>query len=770
MNRQKKTETTFRRSSALFNRAGVLVSWDSGFEAEFAPVKGLVLEGGTYFDIFRTVLSQDFQVRTISGDTIDREGALRDLGTFGTPRSIQYRNPAGQIVNVVESLSATGDVFRVAEDITEEWTRKEELAETKRRLSAARRAPTVVPFTFKVSPEGRMELPPPTAGIKRLFGVSRGFDASDPMAIYSRIEMTAQERAAMNDEARRCMATLEPFVIVYRIRDESGNLRWIHNSLLPRRLADGTIVFEGGLRDVTSETLAQDQIDLLRAVVVQSSDSIIVIETGAGSTSRILYVNPAFERLFGRSLTELAGRDAREYSQNPAVLALNTVLRERLMQGNLDSIEFQFPRPDGVVVWVEARVCLLQGQLDGVHRWTVISHDISQRKRAENELAHSERMLREAQRLARTGTWEADLQTGDLRWSRGMYDLMGLDPARDAPDRQHFLSMVHPDDRETTTALSEHVFSGQGGIVTRSYRLRLKDGSERTMVSHVDLIKDGEGKPERAVGTIQDVTEQRKAEQELMAALERAKAADRAKSEFLAHMSHELRTPLNAIIGFSELLMLKNPQFPLSPKQEEYLKDIHDSGEHLLDVINGILSLAKIEAGQTVLDEEPFEIPEIVDWAFRLLVEKASESGVTLLRESDPGLPRLHGDPRLIRQALLNIISNATKFSHRGGSVLVKARRNEAGGVVVAVMDSGIGMTEDEIAVALTPFGQAESSWQRRFEGTGLGLPLAKKFIELHGGALAVESTPARGTVVTITLPQVRCLEDAARQRETHAG
>ena len=770
MNRQKKIETTFRRSSALFDRAGTLVSWDAGFEAEFAGVEGLVLEGGTYLGIFGAIVSRHFQFRTVDGAPIPHEEAIDGLGAFGTPRSFQYRNPAGQIVEAAESLSACGDVFRVAEDVTEEWTRKKELAKAKQRLKAARATSASVPFKFKVSAEGRMELSPPTAGVKRLFGVSRGFDASDPMAIYSRIEMTAQERAAMNDEARRCMATLEPFVTVYRIRDEEGNLRWIHNTLLPRRLADGSVIFEGFLRDITSESLAQDQIDLLRAVVVQSSDSVIVIESGAAETSRILYFNPAFERLFGRNLTELAGRDAGEYSQNPAVLALNTVLRERLLQGNLDSIEFQFPRPDGVVVWVEARICLLQGQLDGVHRWTVISHDISERKRAENELAHSERMLRDAQRLARTGTWEADLQTGDLRWSRGMYDLMGLDPERDAPDRQHFLSMVHPEDRETTTALSERVFTGQSGIVTRSYRLRLKDGSERTMVSHVDLIKDCDGKPERAVGTIQDVTEQREAEEVLMEALERAQAADRAKSEFLAHMSHELRTPLNAIIGFSELLMLKNPQFPLSPKQEEYLKDIHDSGEHLLDVINGILSLAKIEAGKTMLDEEPFEIPEIVDWAFRLLTEKAAESRVTLRAEADPGLPRVHGDPRLIRQALLNIISNATKFSHPGGSVVVQARRGAAGEVVVAVQDTGIGMSAEEIAIALTPFGQAESSWQRRFEGTGLGLPLAKKFIELHGGALTVESTPAQGTVVTITLPQVRCVEDAARQHATHVG
>jgi len=338
MNRQKKNETTFQRSSALFDRSGALISWDAGFKAEFAPVAGLVLEGGTYFGIFSAILAQKFQFRSLDGDAFDPEEMRSALGDFGTPRSFQYRNPAGQIVDVAESLSNSGEVFRVAEDVTEEWTRKEELAEAKRRLEAAPRAPAVVPFTFKVTPEGRMELPPPTAGIKRLFGVSRGFDASDSMAIYSRIEMTAQERAAMNEEARRCMATLEPLVMVFRVRDEDGNLRWIHNSLLPRRLPDGAVVFEGGLRDVTSETLAQNQIDLLRAVVVQSSDSVIVLENGESGASTILYINPAFERLYGRSLMEVAGRDAREYTQDPQELALDGLLRERLAHGNIENV------------------------------------------------------------------------------------------------------------------------------------------------------------------------------------------------------------------------------------------------------------------------------------------------------------------------------------------------------------------------------------------------------------------------------------------------
>ncbi len=757
MNARPQTDMTFRRSSALFDGAGTLISWDRGFEIEFSAVDRLIRPGSTYFDIFGAILADDMPFRSLEGDIIDREAARRDMHAFGTPRSFLYRNPSGQLVRVEETVSVSGGIFRFAEDVTEDWTRKEELAEAKKRLKAARGTPAVVPFKFRVTPDGRMELPPPSIEVKRLFGLGEDFDSPDPMAIYSRIEMTAQERVAMNDEARRCMATLEPFVIVYRIRDGKGNLRWIHNSLMPRRLPDGTVVFEGGLRDITSDALTRDQLDLLRAVVVESSDSVILMETNADGGSTMLYINPAFERLFGRTLAELAGKDAQLYTDDPAQLAINSLLRERLTQGNGDPIEFRVPHPDGRIIWVEARICLLQGQLDGTHRWAVISRDISERKRAETELAHSERMLREAQSLAKTGTWEADLETGELRWSSGMYDLITLDPARHRPDKQHFLSLIHPDDRAPAHERAEHVFTGRSGTVAGSYRILLPDGRERTLQSHVELIKDETGKPARAVGTIQDVTEQRAAERELLSALERAKAADKSKSEFLAHMSHELRTPLNAIIGFSQLLMLKNEQFPLSPKQQEYLCDIHNSGEHLLDVINGILNLAKIEAGETVLEEEFFEVAEIVDWAFRLLAEKAGAAGIALRMEIEPRLPEVWGDPRLIRQALLNLISNATKFSNAGGRVLVSAKRDEAGDLGLTVSDSGIGMTEEEIAVALMPFRQVESSSHRRFEGTGLGLPLAKKFIELHDGALVIASTPSEGTTITIVLPKMRC-------------
>jgi PAS domain S-box-containing protein len=745
----------FTQSSALFDSVGALVTWDRGFEIEFAGVRDLIAPGTTYPALVDAVLRRKTQIRTLDGQLIDAELVERSRhGPFGTPRSFVYRNPNGQVIQVEETISVTGHVFRVAADVTAEWSARQELEETKKRLAMADQAPAAVPFSFTVRADGQMDLPAPTVALKRLYGLPDDFETPDGLGLYMQVEMTPEEQAAVTEEAKRCKAALEPLIFEYRVRDAEGSLRWIRNHLLPRKLPDGTVVFEGGQRDITSEKLAQDQLDLLRAVVVRSSDSVILVETTETGKSTILYVNPAFERLFGRTLAELAGKDADDYSGDPVDAAVNLRMRQRLAEGDASPFEFQTRHAEGHLVWVEARVCELQGQVNGTYRWAVISRDISERRRSADELARSEHMLAEAQRMAKMGTWELDLATREIRWTEGMYALIGLDRSAGPPSIELFLSTVHPDDHEMTIAWGERILAGDDSLTCGSYRVLHPDGAERYMEAHVELVKDHLGKVQHAIGTVQDVTLQHTSELELLNALKLAKAADRAKSEFLANMSHELRTPLNAIMGFSELLMLRSTKSALIEKQREYLQDIYNSGQHLLDIINDILSLSKIEAGQTVLDEEVFELPEVINWIFRLLVEKAKRAGVLLRAEIEPGLPGVFGDSRLIRQTLLNLASNAIKFSNSGGCVSVLASRNGTGDLTITVSDSGIGMTRDEIAVALTPFGQVESALQRRYEGTGLGLPLAKKFVELHGGQLSIESAPNRGTSVTACFPK----------------
>jgi two-component system, NtrC family, sensor kinase len=228
-------------------------------------------------------------------------------------------------------------------------------------------------------------------------------------------------------------------------------------------------------------------------------------------------------------------------------------------------------------------------------------------------------------------------------------------------------------------------------------------------------------------------------------------AASRHKSEFLANMSHELRTPLNAVIGFSEVL-LQRMFGELNAKQDEYLKDIYASGQHLLSLINDILDLSKIEAGRMELASAPFHLPTALENAATLVRERASRHGIALQLDIDPRLGEVVGDERKVKQVLLNLLSNAVKFTPEGGRIRLKASRTHSA-VEIAVTDTGIGIAPEDQAAIFEEFRQVGNDETRKQEGTGLGLTLAKKFVELHGGRIWVESEPGRGSTFTFTLP-----------------
>ena len=245
---------------------------------------------------------------------------------------------------------------------------------------------------------------------------------------------------------------------------------------------------------------------------------------------------------------------------------------------------------------------------------------------------------------------------------------------------------------------------------------------------------------------------------DLRRARDAAEQASRVKSQFLANMSHELRTPLNAIIGFSDIV--RNQLFgPLGNlRYEDYLSDIHQSGRHLLRLVNDILDISKLEADAIEISEGVVELRDIVVDSVNLLSTQAAANGVSLSTDLPDGLPRLRADELRLKQVVLNLVSNAVKFSRRGGEVSVSARVGSGGELVIAVCDSGIGMNAADINVALQPFRQVENALSRTHEGTGLGLPLAKALIEKHGGALHIVSERDVGTTVTVTLPAWRLL------------
>jgi two-component system cell cycle sensor histidine kinase PleC len=250
----------------------------------------------------------------------------------------------------------------------------------------------------------------------------------------------------------------------------------------------------------------------------------------------------------------------------------------------------------------------------------------------------------------------------------------------------------------------------------------------------------------------------------------RAEEANLAKSRFLATMSHELRTPLNAILGFSEVM--KGELFGVHnvPAYKEYSNDIHSSGEHLLMLINEILDLSRVEAGRYELREESVALVNIVEDCRHLLTMRAKKRNIAITEAFEPQLPRIWADERAIRQVVLNLLSNAIKFTPQGGMITIKVGWTATGGQYFSVRDTGPGIPEDEIPIVMSSFGRGTLAQKNADEGTGLGLPIVKGLVELHGGSFVLKSKVREGTEVIVVLPPERIMDALPRLDPTAAA
>ena len=275
---------------------------------------------------------------------------------------------------------------------------------------------------------------------------------------------------------------------------------------------------------------------------------------------------------------------------------------------------------------------------------------------------------------------------------------------------------------------------------------------------------------ERTEELRREIGERERIESDLRMARDQAESANRAKSEFLAAMSHELRTPLNAIIGFSEMMKTEALGPVGSVEYLEYAKDINDSGLHLLSIINDILDLSKVESAEGDLHETVLEIPALIDSAVMLVRQRAVNNGVALKLEVEDNPPVLRADERKLKQILVNLLSNAVKFTKADGTVTIRVWCRADSGCVFQIADTGIGIAAEDIPKALSRFGQVDGNLNREYEGAGLGLPLTKALVELHGGALDLQSKPGVGTTVTVRFPAARIEREARDDGKMRGG
>ncbi len=296
-----------------------------------------------------------------------------------------------------------------------------------------------------------------------------------------------------------------------------------------------------------------------------------------------------------------------------------------------------------------------------------------------------------------------------------------------------------------------------GGAYSREAVLISRGKAETPVFINAARPQAGSYAVIRYYASITDISERHAAERRLETKNLELQGANRAKSEFLALMSHELRTPLNAIIGFSEVMRSGILGGIGNPRYEEYVGDIHDSGKHLLSVINDILNLSKIESGQMDLENAVIDIAELVDSILPMVRQHADSKGLILKVSIANPLPGLTADPRAVKQILINLLSNSIKFTETGGVVEISAWL-EDGAIVMSISDTGAGIPKDQLKAVLEPFVQIQSAWNAKHEGTGLGLPIVKSLVALHNGTFTLASEAGAGTTVTIRFPSERAM------------
>jgi PAS domain S-box-containing protein len=484
-----------------------------------------------------------------------------------------------------------------------------------------------------------------------------------------------------------------------------------------------------------------------RKLVEQSPDAVLVHRQG-----KILFANKACVSLFGASFAgELLGKQMFDFVHPDDREAVRKRIREHARDfTNVRQNETRLIGLNGKETCTEVMACSITYL--GQASMQVAYRDISLRKEAEKRLLESEASLAAAQRVAHLGSWQRDLIDLDdwahnpLHWSDEMFRLLGYNVGEVEASRANLDRVIHPEDRDRTRELMSAAIRERKPYST-DYRVLLPNGTERNLYSQADIVYDEKtNRPSKMVGIVQDVTDRRRSEQELIAAKEAAEAGSRAKSEFLANMSHEIRTPLNGVMGMTDLAL----ETDLTPEQREYLETVKLSADSLLTVINDILDFSKIEAGKVDLELDDFNLRESLEATLKTLALRADEKGLELLCEIAPSVPDVvRGDSNRLRQVVINLIGNAIKFTDQGEVALnihVEAEEGDDRIIHFTVSDTGIGIPPEKQKLIFQPFSQADTSTTRKYGGTGLGLTISKRLVGLMDGNMWVESKVGRGT------------------------
>ena len=569
---------------------------------------------------------------------------------------------------------------------------------------------------------------------------------------------------------------------------ETFDLRF-HNADLIRDIGQARDISERArLHAEEANAQLQRREHHFRALVENAFDVVLVTDENA----IIQYASPAAEKI-GLSPDALIGMNSLNFLTDEQKLEIAAYGSPPDGAPKTHTYELSVPHYGGRAIWIEATLTNLLND-ENVRGYVVNLRDITQRKRAETEQRSQFRVLQalatgvalddvmtllalgseDANPGARAAVFllnaEENLITcaaphlpGDFpEWVKGFWqDQKGRGFGRMALAGQKIVTLDLQNERHGDSIAGYmrraglqtvwfQPISSRNGKVVGAFAMYFPDARE-----------PGEWEEDYVMGAAHLASiaiERRRAEESLRHATETAEMANRAKTKFLANMSHELRTPLNAIIGFSEI-MAQEMFGPLgNERYREYTDDIHGSGRHLLNVIDDILDISKIEAGRYLLEEEEMDMASVLRWSIEMMRARTMDKRQIMALQLPEKMPNLQADQRAMRQIMLNLLSNASKFTPEGGRIDLVVATTETGDLRISVIDNGIGIPDNKLGEVMEPFSQVDDTTARQHGGTGLGLPITKSLIEMHGGSFRLESTLGKGTTATMTLPQWRLM------------
>ena len=491
----------------------------------------------------------------------------------------------------------------------------------------------------------------------------------------------------------------------------------------------------------TAEDERREKLRWIDAVFSRSGDAVV---TFSRADQAILAANDSAAALFGHRPGELPGQPAHVLFASEAGVP---GVPPRVLDGARQEVLAR--RSDGSAF--AAEVVVTPVDVGGVPAFTAAFHDVSGRKQAQREMLESEARFRTVVETLGEGVIITDTQDRILYANAKLAHLSGYTP-EEMIGRAVEAVLVPEEERETYRWRNQMRYQG----VSEQYEMRLKHKDGRRFWAEVNgtPFRDAAGNVVGTLGTIMDVTERKRVQEELVSAIDAAEDASRAKSAFLANMSHELRTPLNAIIGYSEMLQEEARERGIQDLIPD-LQKIHGSGRHLLTLINDILDVSKIEAGKLELMSESFDVHGLVRDVESTIAPIVGARNNVLKVRCSPDLGSMRSDMTRVRQVLLNLLSNAAKFTEGGGIVLDVGReeRNGAPWLRFSVSDTGIGMSPEQLGKLFQAFTQVDVSTTRRYGGTGLGLVISRQLCQMMGGDVTVESEMGKGSTFTVRLP-----------------